>query len=75
VHDDLPDQPRRAEYRRMVAEGVLAAGYATEDGTGLHYVGTELHEAVSILPGRHAWWVEPSGDGGYAERAITPRLI
>jgi peptidase E len=75
VHDDLPDQPRRAEYRRMVAEGILAAGYATEDGTGLHYVGTDLHEAVSVLPGRHTWWVEPSGDGGYTERAITPRLI
>jgi peptidase E len=75
VHDDLPDQPRRTEYRAMVADGTLAAGYATEDGTGLHYVGTDLREAVSILPGKRAWWVEPSGDGGYAERAITPRLI
>jgi peptidase E len=75
VHDDLPDQPRRTGYRRMVAEGVLAAGHATEDGTGLHYVGTDLREAVSILPGKRAWWVEASGDGGYTERAITPRLI
>ncbi len=75
VHDDLAEQPRRAEYRRMVAEGVLPAGYATQDGVGLHYLGTELHEAVTILPGRQAWQVRPDGHGGYAEREITPRLI
>ena len=75
VHDDLPDQPRRAQYRRMVAETVLSAGYATEDGTGLHYVGTDLREAVSILPGRRAWSVEPTVDGGYAEQALRTRLI
>jgi hypothetical protein len=32
-------------------------------------------EAVTILPGRHAWHVTPDGNGGYAERAIVPRLI
>lgn len=75
VHDDLPDQPRRSEYRRMVAEGVLPAGYASEDGVGLHYTGTELHEAVTIVPGKRAWWVEPARHGGYTDRAITPRPI
>ena len=74
VHDDLPDQPRRETYRRMVGEGVLPAGYATEDGVGLHYVGTELHEAVSVLDGKRAWRVQPVG-GHYAEEPITPRLI
>jgi len=75
VHDDFADQPRRATYRRMVAEGVLPAGYATEDGVGLHYIGTELHEAVSIRPGSTAWWVEPDGDGGHVERAIDTRYL
>ena len=37
--------------------------------------GTELLEAVTILPGRHAWHVMPDGAGGYAEQAIVPRLI
>jgi hypothetical protein len=36
---------------------------------------TELLEAVTILPSRHAWHVTPDGNGGYAERAIIPRLI
>jgi peptidase E len=75
VHDDLDDQPRRRVYRELVAAGRLAAGYATEDGVGLHYVGTGLDEAVSVLPGKRAWWVEPDGRGGYAERAVAPRLI
>jgi peptidase E len=75
VHDDLPDQPRRETYRRMVGEGVLPAGYATEDGVGLHYVGTELHEAVSVLDGKRAWRVQPAGGGRYTEEPVTPRLV
>ena len=59
----------------MVGGGALPAGYATEDGVGLHYVGAELREAVSVLDGKRAWRVEPAGDGRYAEVAIIPRLI
>lgn len=75
VHDDLDDQPRRSVYREMVAAGQLAAGYATEDGVGLHYVGTELHEAIGILPGKRGWRVDPDGSGGYTEQALVPRLV
>jgi peptidase E len=70
VHDDFPDQPRRAVYRSMVATGTLPSGYASEDGVGLHYVGTELHRAVSIREGARAWWVERDGDDSYIERPI-----
>ena len=58
-----------------MAQGVLTAGYATEDGVGLHYVGTDLHEAVSIREGARAWWVEPTAGGGFRDEAITPRRI
>lgn len=75
VHDDLDDQPRRRVYRELVAGGELAAGYATEDGVGLHYAGTRLQEAVSVLPGKRAWRVEPDGSGGYTEQSVAPRLI
>jgi peptidase E len=75
VHDDLADQPRRAIYRQMVADGALPAGYATEDGVGLHYIGTGLHEAVTIRAGARAWRVEPAAGGGYAEEPISPRPI
>jgi peptidase E len=75
VHDDLPDQPRRTAYRALVADGTLPAGYATEDGVGLHYTSGQLTEALAVLPGRHAWQVEPDAEapGGYREKAIEAR--
>ena len=48
---------------------------ATEDGVGLHYIGTELHEAVAMRDGARAWWVEPSPDGGYRDEPIPPRRL
>jgi peptidase E len=75
VHDDFNDQPRRKIYRDLVADSTPAAGYATEDGVGLHYVGTSLLEAVSIRPSARAWWVEPDGDGNVREEAVPTRLI
>jgi peptidase E len=75
VHDDLDDQPRRDVYRQLVAGGVLPAGYATEGGVGLHYVGTQMREAVTIRPAARAWLVRQATGGGYAEEAITPRAI
>ena len=75
VHDDLDDQPRQAGIQGTGRRANLAAGYATEDGVGLHYVGTALHEAVSIRPGKHAWRVDAAPGGGYREEPIEPRLI
>ncbi len=70
VHDDLGDQPRRTTYRRLVASGELPAGYATEDGVGLHYVDGALAEAVSVLPDARAWFVAADG-----ETEIVPRYL
>ena len=75
VHDDFPGQPRRQVYRAMVAQGILPGGYATEDGTGLHYLGTNLHEVVSIRPGKRAWRVDPAPGGRCTEEPIEPRPI
>jgi peptidase E len=75
VHDDFDGQPRREVFRRLVGEQLLPAGYASEDGVGLHYVGTDLHEAVSIVPGKQAWWVEPAANGGFRQQAIAARGI
>jgi peptidase E len=75
VHDDDPVQPRRDTYRAQVASGVTPAGYASEDGIGLHYIDEKLHEAVSIADGKTAWWVEPGADGTYIEKKIEPRPL
>ena len=42
-------------YMRLVAEGVLPGGYAADDGAALHFVGTDLVEAVSSRPHAYAW--------------------
>ena len=73
VHDDAAGQPRRRLYRQLIADGVLPAGYAAEEGAALHYVGTRLHEAVTVLAGKRAWRVEPADGGGYQETALPTR--
>ncbi|WJK40694.1 peptidase E [Solwaraspora sp. WMMA2056] len=76
VHHDLAEQPRRARYLECVAAGRLPAGYATDDGVGLHYVDTELAEAVSCLPGAGAYRVEPGPQAGTAvQRPLPTRLL
>ena len=46
---------------------MLPAGYATDDGVGLHYRGTELVEAVSDTAGKAAYWVERGPEGTAVE--------
>jgi len=53
----------------------LPAGYASEDGVGLHYVGADLAEAVTIVPGKRPWWVEAAPNGGLVQHPLEPRLI
>jgi peptidase E len=66
---------RRPLYQRLVGDGVLPAGWATDDGVGLHFRGTELVEAVADRPGANAWRVELGADGAVAETAVEPRLL
>jgi peptidase E len=61
---------RRPLYQRLVAEGALAPGYAADDDVGLHYVGTELHEAVSAREGAAAYRVDRDG-----ETTVEARLL
>ena len=74
VHHD--SEPRRRPlYHRLVADGTLPAGHATDDGVGLVYRGTQLVEAVADRPGAAAYRVERSADGTATETRIEPRLL
>jgi peptidase E len=68
VHYDSEDQ-RRPLYHRLVADGTLPPGYATDDGVGLVYRGTELAEAVTEVRDKAAYRVDREGD-----RAVEVRL-
>ena len=70
VHHDSTYQPRRTTFQALVDAGTLPPGYATDDGTGLHYVGTELVEAVTTVAGADAYRVEPRVETALRARAI-----
>lgn len=83
VHYDSEPQ-RRPLYQGLVGAGVLPAGYATDDGTGIVYHGTEFAEAVSEVTGKGAYYVaredstQSGGGTGQAqvsEERIEPRLL
>ena len=61
---------RRPTFRRLIASGELPAGFAADDGAGLHFVGTELREVVTALHGAGAYRVEPRE--GDAEETLLP---
>ncbi len=73
VHYDSEPQ-RRPLYHRLVAAGSLPAGYATDDGVGLVYRGTELVEVVSELRDKGAYHVRREGERAVEER-LEPRLL
>ncbi|WP_138734450.1 peptidase E [Modestobacter excelsi] len=74
VHHDSEEQ-RRPLYHRLVADGTLPPGFATDDGVGLVYRGTELVEAVADRPGKAAYRVERGDDGTAQETRIEPRRL
>ena len=73
VHYDSEPQ-RRPLFQQLIGSGVLPAGYATDDGTGIVYRGTEFAEAVSEVRGKGAYRVTREADQAREER-IEPRLL
>ncbi len=74
VHYDSEPQ-RRPLLHQLVADRTLPTSYATDDGVGLVYAGTELVEAVADRPGVAAYRVERGPDGSAVETRIEPRLL
>jgi peptidase E len=64
---------RRPLYQRLVREGALDPGVATDDGVGLHYVDGVLHEAVADRPGAFAWRVDREGETKLEPRVLASR--
>jgi peptidase E len=73
VHYDSEAQ-RRPLYQRLVADGTLPDGYATDDGTGLLYRGTQMVETLSEVKGKGTYRVTRDGDKAREER-IEPRVL
>lgn len=65
---------RRPAYHEFVKNGSLPGGLAADNGVGLHFVGTDLVEAVSTHDTASAYQVELI-DGEVREAPIAPRLL
>jgi len=68
------EERRRPTFRRLVAAGELPPGLAVDDGAGLHFVGTELHEVVAAVPGARGYRVEQTA-GGAKETPLPAREL
>ena len=71
-HDAEPE--RRPLIHRLIADGTLPDGYATENGTGLVFFGTELHEAFTEVEGKTAYAITRTAAGA-DEVALPTRLL
>ena len=73
VHYDS-EQQRRPLLQRLIGDGTLPDGYATDDGVGLVYRDTEMVEAVTEVRGKGAYWVSRDGQR-VVEQRIEPRPL
>jgi len=69
VHYDSEEQ-RRPLFQSLIAAGTLPAGYATDDGAGLLYRGTEMVAAFAEKDGAGAYFVERGPDGTAVETEL-----
>ncbi len=74
VHYDSEAQ-RRPLFHELIRSGALANGFATEDGVGLLFRGTELVEAVTEVAGKKAYSVIRDETGGVIETELPVRLL
>ena len=74
VHYDSEEQ-RRPFFQKLVADGTLPDGYATDDGVGLLYRGTRFVEAVTEQADQAGYLVRRVGDGQVDEQRLPTRLL
>ncbi len=72
-HHDTEEQ-RRPLIHRLIADGTLPDGYATENGTGLVFFGTELVDAFTEVEGKVAYSLSKEG-ATTREVAVETRLL
>jgi peptidase E len=68
-YDSQPE--RRPLFRRLIGQGTLAEGYASDDGAALVFRDRDLVEAVASLPGARSYRVV-RGPGDDAVEAELP---
>jgi peptidase E len=73
-HYDSEEQ-RRPTFHRLIGDGTLPEGYASDDGTGLVFEGTGLVDCITEVDGAKTWHVVRRPDGTVEETALPTRLL
>jgi peptidase E len=73
-HHDAEEQ-RRPAIHRLIADKALPDGYATDNGVGLVFEGTELVDCVAEIEGANAWRIVRQPDGTVEESALPTRVL
>jgi len=74
VHYDS-EPVRRPLFQSLIAAGTLPMGYATDDGAGLLYRGTDLVEALTERVDAGAYRVRANPGGGVTEEPLDVRRL
>jgi peptidase E len=73
-HFDAEPQ-RRPLAHELIGSGALPGGYATDNGAGLVFHGTGLHEAIAEKPKARAYSLTRQPDGTVREDELPTRLL
>jgi len=70
-YNQRPD--RRPTFRRLLEDGTIPSpGWAADDDVTLHFIGTDLHEAISARPEAGAWKLNGATEEQLPVRYIGP---
>lgn len=73
VHYDSEER-RRPLFHKLIADGTLPEGYATDDQVALHYVDDALHKVLAQTADKYAYHVARRSDG-VEETRIEPEVL
>ncbi len=74
VHYDSEVQ-RRPLFQKLIGDGTLPEGYATDDGVNLHFIDVALHKAISDTASKFAYHVHRDEAGLVKEDKIEPQFL
>ena len=69
------EEQRRPTMHRLIGDGTLPDGYATDDGAGLVYRDTRLDEVVADRSGPLGYELKRAADGTVTETALPTRVL
>jgi len=69
------EEQRRPTIHRLISDGTLPDGYASDDGSGLIFEGTQLTDCVTETEGATTWRLSRRPDGTVSEVALPTRLL